>query len=73
MSFKQGRLFDRAATLRRQRLDIVGFVVLSVIIFELQHVKVMFSDGYSFKRRSVEIAVIAAVVVPIVVLVELLW
>ena len=53
--------------------DAVAFVVLSVIIFGLQHAKVMFSDSYSFKRRSVEFAVIAAVVGAIVVLVELLW
>lgn len=53
--------------------DIVGFVVLSVIIFGLQHGKVIFSDDYSFKRRSVEVAVIALVVGAIVVLVELLW
>ena len=53
--------------------DVVAFVVLSVIIYGLQHAKVMFSDNYSFKRRSVEIAVIAAVVGAVVVLVELLW
>lgn len=71
--------FNREGSLIGQQLcavnawDLVGFVVLSVIIFGLQHAKVMFRDDYSFKRTSVEIAVIAAVVLPIVVLVELLW
>ena len=37
--------------------DAVAFVVLSVIIFGLQHGKVIFSKDYSFKRRSVEVAV----------------
>ena len=68
-----GWFFDRAATLRRQRLGYRRFVVLSAIIFGLQHATVMFSDDYSLKRRSLELAVIAAVVGAIVVLVELLW
>lgn len=62
-----------ATTGRRWSSDVVAFIVLSVIIFGLQHAKAIFSDNYSFKRRSVEIAVIAAVVGAVVVLVELLW
>ena len=52
--------------------DIVGLVVLSAIFFGLQHAKVMFSDDYSFKRRSLELAAIAAVVGAIALLAELL-
>jgi hypothetical protein len=42
--------------------DIVLFVFITAIIFGLQHAKLSFSEDYSFKRRSVEIAIIAAIV-----------